>query len=124
MIQIDGFAEISAEAIKEGLENIREEFFKVYDLGFALRPTAIENTEKLSSPISGAIIVFTGTMIEGSRSDMEKNAKALGAKVGKSVTSKTTYLVTGDKVGETKINAAKDKGVKVLSEQQYLDFIR
>lgn len=63
-------------------------------------------------------------MIEGSRSDMEKNAKALGAKVGKSVTSKTTYLVTGDKVGETKINAAKDKGVKVLSEQQYLDFIR
>ena len=124
MIQIDGFAEISAEAIKEGLENIREEFFKVYDLGFALRPTAIENTEKLSSPISGAIIVFTGTMIEGSRSDMEKKAKALGAKVGKSVTSKTTYLVTGDKVGETKINAAKDKGVKVLSEQQYLDFIR
>jgi DNA ligase (NAD+) len=123
MIQIDGFAEISAEAIKEGLENIREEFFKVYDSGFTLKPTVMGDIDKSSSPISGAIIVFTGTMIVASRADMEKNAKALGAKVAKSVTSKTTYLVTGDKVGETKINAAKDKGVKVLSEQQYLDFI-
>ncbi|EKU54995.1 MULTISPECIES: BRCT domain-containing protein [Acinetobacter calcoaceticus/baumannii complex] len=124
MVRIDGFAELSAEAIVEGLSNVREEFFKVYNLGFNLSVTPKESErENSDSPIAGAVVVFTGSMQQGSRDDMEKNAKALGAKVAKSVTSKTTYLVTGDKVGETKINAARDKGVKVLTEQEYLNLI-
>ncbi|WP_418139038.1 BRCT domain-containing protein [Marinomonas sp. RS-M-Aa-14] len=124
MIKIDGFAQVSADAIVEGLANIKKEFFKVYELGFNLSITPKESeNENLDSPIAGTVIVFTGSMQQGSRGDMEKQAKSLGAKVAKSVTGKTTYLVTGEKVGETKINAAIDKGVKVLSEQEYLDLI-
>lgn len=124
MIKIDGFAQVSADAIVEGLANIKKEFFKVYELGFNLSITAKESeNENLDSPIAATVIVFTGSMQQGSRGDMEKQAKALGAKVAKSVTGNTTYLVTGEKVGETKINAAIDKGVKVLSEQEYLDLI-
>ena len=124
MVKIDGFAQLSAEAIVEGLANVREEFFKVYNLGFNLSVTPKESDRESSdSPIAGAVVVFTGSMQQGSRSDMEKQAKALGANVAKSVTGKTTYLVTGDKVGETKIIAARDKGVKVLTEQEYLKLI-
>lgn len=124
MVKIDGFAQLSAEAIVEGLANVREEFFKVYNLGFNLSVTPKESDrENSDSPIVGAVVVFTGSMQQGSRGDMEKQAKALGAKVAKSVTGKTTYLVTGEKVGETKISAAKDKGVTVLTEQEYLDLI-
>ncbi|MGF1760263.1 BRCT domain-containing protein [Photobacterium sagamiensis] len=124
IVKIDGFARLSAEAIVEGLSNIKEEFFKVYKLDFNLAITPKESENKMSSSsIAGAVIVFTGTMLQGSRSDMEKHAKSLGAKVGKSVTGKTTYLVAGEKVGETKINGAREKGVKVLSEQEYLDLI-
>ena len=124
MVKIDGFAQLSAEAIVEGLANIREEFFKVYNLGFKLSVTAKESDRvSLNSPIAGTVVVFTGSMQQGSRGDMEKHAKTLGAKVAKSVTGNTTYLVTGEKVGETKINAAKDKGVEVLTEQEYLSLI-
>lgn len=124
IVKLDGFAELSAEAVVEGLSNIKDEFFKVYALGFNLSITPKASDEAaLSSPIAGAMIVFTGTMVQGSRGDMEKQAKSLGAKIGKSVTGKTTYLVAGAKVGETKINDAKEKGVKVLSEQEYLDLI-
>ncbi|EMA8957235.1 DNA ligase [Vibrio fluvialis] len=124
LAKLDGFATVSAEAIVEGLANIKEEFLKVYDLGFNLIITPkLSEQEDSSSPIAGKTIVFTGTMLQGKRSDMEKHAKSLGAKVAKSVTSKTTYLVAGSKVGETKVNSAKDKGVKVLSEQDYLDLI-
>lgn len=124
MVKIDGFAQLSAEAIVEGLANIKEEFFKVYELGFQLADTPKESErDNSSSPIAGSVVVFTGSMQQGSRGDMEKHAKSLGAKVAKSVTGKTTYLVTGEKVGETKINAAKDKGVKVLTEQEYIDLI-
>ncbi|WP_371378520.1 BRCT domain-containing protein [Thalassotalea aquiviva] len=125
MIKIDGFAQLSAEAIVAGLANIKEEFFKVYELGFNLSQTPKQaDNNNVSSPITGAVVVFTGAMQQGSRTDMEKHAKSLGAKVAKSVTGKTTYLVTGEKVGETKIKAAQDKGVEVLTEQEYLDLIR
>ncbi|MDN3652181.1 helix-hairpin-helix domain-containing protein [Thalassotalea ponticola] len=124
MVKIDGFAQVSAEAIVEGLANIKDEFIKVYELGFNISETVkLADSDTLQSPIAGAVVVFTGSMQQGSRADMEKQAKALGAKVAKSVSGKTNFLITGDKVGETKINAARDKGVEVLTEQQYLDLI-
>lgn len=124
MINIDGFAQLSAEAIFEGMANIREEFELVYQLGFNLIKTEKAGEKDLSnSPLFGKQVVFTGTMVQGSRGDMEKQAKTLGAKVAKSVTSHTTFLVTGEKVGATKINAAKEKGVQVISEAEYLDLI-
>lgn len=124
MVKIDGFAQLSAEAIVEGLENVKEEFFKVYGLNFNLSETPkLTDVNTDNSPIAGKLVVFTGSMQQGSRGDMEKQAKSLGAKVGKSVSGKTDYLVTGDKVGENKINAAIDKGVKVISEEDYLSLI-
>jgi len=124
MIKIDGFAQLSAEAIVEGLENVREEFFKVYGLEFNLSVTPkLSEASSNDSPIAGKLVVFTGSMTQGSRSDMEKQAKSLGAKVGKSVSGKTDLLVTGEKVGENKINAAREKGVRVITEIEYNDLI-
>jgi DNA ligase (NAD+) len=125
MVKIDGFAKQSAEAIVEGLANVKEEFFKVYELGFnlSITPKQSEQAEN-DSPIAGKLVVFTGSMARGARGDMEKQAKLLGAKVGKSVSGKTDLLITGDKVGENKINAARDKGIKVISELDYLDLIK
>ena len=121
MVAIDGFAELSATAIHEGLLAMRETFFAIYDLGFNLSVTQQATLE--SSPISGKTLVFTGTMTQGSRGDMEKQAKTLGAKVSKSVSAKTDYLVAGEKVGATKLQAAEQKGVEVLTEQAYLSLI-
>lgn len=124
MISIDGFARLSAEAIHEAFKSIKEEFFKVYNLTFNLKPTVkLANKTGSDSPIQGKQVVFTGSMEFGSRGDMEKVAKAMGAKVGKSVTSKTTYLVTGAKVGERKIKDAEAKGVEVLTESDYIRLI-
>lgn len=121
MVTIDGFAQVSAEAIVEGLENVKKEFFKVYELGFNLTQTPkISDSDLADSVLFGKQVVFTGSMASGSRPDMEKHAKSLGAKVGKSVSGNTTYLITGDKVGANKIKAAQDKGVTVLSEAEYL----
>jgi DNA ligase (NAD+) len=121
---IDGFAETTAKAITEGLKSIKHDFFELYNLKFDLEvtPLIFERTEnaETNNPIYGKTIVFTGTMTQGSRSDMEKHAKTLGAKVGKSVTGKTNLLITGEKVGENKISAATEKGVKVLTEEEYL----
>jgi DNA ligase (NAD+) len=118
---IDGFAEKTATAIVEGLNSIKTEFNAMFNLGFNLTRTALLGSEESAteSSIAGKIVVFTGSMQRGSRTDMEKEAKLLGAKVASSVSGKTNYLVTGDSVGAKKIADAQAKGVTVITEDEY-----
>ena len=122
-----GFAEKTAEVVVKGFRKIRRLFDDIYNLDFNLDKTPLITELKESgilSPIAGKQIVFTGTMIHGKRSEMQAEAKKLGAKVGSAVTGKTDYLVTGEKVGASKISAADSKGIKVLTEDEYLYFIK
>ncbi|ESS72379.1 DNA ligase LigA [Methyloglobulus morosus KoM1] len=120
IILIEGFAEKTSAAVVESLAMIKDEFMKIYRLGFNLIQTPlISGQQELTSPIAGLTIVFTGTMVHGKRDDMIKEAKRLGAKVGSSVTGKTDLLVTGTDVGVTKLNAAKENGIRVISEEEY-----
>jgi DNA ligase (NAD+) len=121
IIQIEGFADKTAVAVVKCLALIKDDFLKIYQLGFKLIPTPlISEQQENTSPIAGKTIVFTGTMVRGKRDDMIKEAKRLGAKVGSSVTGKTDFLVTGSDAGSTKINAAKESGVQVINEDEYL----
>ncbi|MDO9047416.1 MAG: helix-hairpin-helix domain-containing protein [Methylobacter sp.] len=121
VMNIEGFADKTGAAVVECLAKIKTDFMQIYQLGFNLieTPLIAEQQQKIS-PISGKTIVFTGTMIHGKRDDMSKEAKRLGAKVGSSVTGKTDFLVTGSDVGAAKIAAAMEKGVRVISEEDYL----
>ncbi|MEQ1546010.1 DNA ligase [Methyloglobulus sp.] len=124
IILIEGFAEKTATAVVECLALIKGDFMKIYQLGFNLIQTSLitEQQEK-TSQIAGKTLVFTGTMIHGKRDDMIKEAKRLGAKVGSAVTGKTDLLVTGADVGATKIAAARENGVLVISEEEYLTLL-
>jgi DNA ligase (NAD+) len=68
-------------------------------------------------------IVFTGTMREGNREEMEHQARSLGAKVLTSVSKHTQLLVCGEKVGGKKIDAASRLGIKIISESEYVALI-
>ncbi|MCX7095975.1 MAG: helix-hairpin-helix domain-containing protein [Methylobacter sp.] len=121
VMAIEGFADKTSAAVVECLAKIKDDFMQIYGLGFNLIPTPLlAEQQQHISPISGKTIVFTGTMIHGKRDDMSKEAKRLGAKVGASVTGKTDFLVTGSDVGAAKIAAAMEKGVQVISEEEYL----
>lgn len=126
IIAIEGFAERTAEIVVRELTRITPLFQQLFQLNFNLAITPLISELQDSgdlSPIAGKLLVFTGTMTQGSRSDMQANAKKMGAKVGSSVSGKTDYLITGEKVGASKLNSAQAKGVEVLTEQQYLELI-
>ncbi len=124
IIAVEGFAEKTAAVVTEGFKNIQPLFHQLYQLGFNLEDSYQPHSDELAHPLTGKLLVFTGAMQQGSRDAMKKQAKSLGAKVGSSVTGKTHYLVIGEKVGETKINAAKEKGVEIITEEEYLAMIR
>jgi DNA ligase (NAD+) len=118
--EIDGFAELTAEVIFYGLLSIKSQYEVLVSGGFDLEKTILIADEDTSSnPFYSKKIVFTGTMNQP-RSDLEKQAKSLGIKVSKSVSSKTDFLIIGENVGHSKMNKAKNNGVEILSESEYL----
>ena len=122
---VEGFAEVAAKAVVEGLHRIKNRFWNLYYLGFNIQSTPLitEGLESKNSPIAGKLIVFTGAMKSGSREDLKSQAKALGADIANSVTGKTDILVIGENVGTVKMNDAKEKGVKIITEDDYLALI-
>ena len=117
---IDGFAELTAELIFDGLLSIRDQYETLVSGGFQLESTLLSSDINLSSnPFNNKKIVFTGSMDE-SRVELQKQAKAFGAIVSKSVSSKTDYLIIGENVGQLKTKAAKTHGVEILTESEYL----
>jgi len=75
-----------------------------------------------ASPIAGMTVVFTGTLEAMSRSEAKAQAEALGANVAGAVSSKTDYVVAGPGAG-SKEKKARQLGLAVLTEQQWLELI-
>jgi DNA ligase (NAD+) len=119
---IPGFGELTSKAINNQLPEVAEDLkFLVKELSRIIATPA--KSEAVESPITGKFIVFTGTMTQGSRSDMIKHAESLGATSQSGVNKKTNYLVAGEKTGASKIDKANKLGTQVLSESDYLALI-
>ena len=115
---IDGFAEVTAELIFNGLSSIKSQYEILISGGFELEETLL-NSALSSNSFNSKKIVFTGTMSE-SRTLLQKQAKTHGAIVGNSVSSKTDFLIIGENVGQSKIKAANSHNVEILTEAEYL----
>ncbi len=120
---IDGFAELTAQLIVQGLISIIDEFNQLYEYGFNLETTLLtKNLQTLTHELFDKKIVFTGKMSR-SRDEMKKHAKSIGIKVSTAISAKIDYLVIGNKVGQKKIQDAEKFGVAVMTEVDYLSRI-
>ena len=70
------------------------------------------------SPVAGKTIVFTGTLETMTRDEAEHLAERLGAKVTKSVSKRTDFVVVGADAG-SKAKKAAELGVRTLSEEEW-----
>jgi len=73
-------------------------------------------------PLAGQTWVLTGSLERMSRDVAKEKLEGLGAKVAGSVSSKTHCVVAGPGAG-SKLAKANELGVKVLDEEQFVEFM-
>ena len=83
--------------------------------------------ERLSSrtdKLSGATIVISGTFTHHSRDEYKALIEQHGGVNTGSVSGKTTYILAGENMGPAKLEKARKLGVRILSEEDFLEMIR
>ncbi|RKK04551.1 NAD-dependent DNA ligase LigA [Pseudoroseomonas wenyumeiae] len=88
------------------------------DLASQVTPQDAESIGDSGSPFAGKVVVFTGTLEKSSRDEAEAIADRLGAKVTKSVSKKTDFVVVGADAG-SKAKKAAELGVRTLTEAEW-----
>ncbi|WP_397300488.1 NAD-dependent DNA ligase LigA [Nonlabens ulvanivorans] len=112
-----------AQSLVEFIQNEDQmaiiERLKNAGLRFALSEEQLEGqTDKLS----GKSFVISG-VFEMSRNDLKKLVENNGGKNSSSISSKTDYLIRGDKMGPSKLEKAEKLGITMISEQEFLAMI-
>ena len=117
LANIDGLGLKAVESLLNFFENKenKNEAFKILEL---LNIDPIEEKNKSNNKT----ILFTGTLETLSRDRAKELAKKYGFKIASSVSKNLDYLIIGEKSG-SKLKKAKEIGVKILDEKEFLNLI-
>ena len=79
--------------------------------------------EESSGVLSGKSIVVSGVFSTMSRDEIKQLIEDLGGKNVSSISSKTSFIVAGDKMGPEKRKKAEALGIEIKSEAEFLEMI-
>lgn len=124
LLRIDDIGDVVANSIVDWF--LDDDNHKLYvklinDVGFTFKKDEVKE-----SSITGKNFVVTGSVnIFKNRKELQKKIEDLGGKVVGSVSKTTNYLINND-VNSTssKNKKAKDLGVPIITEEQFIDMIR
>ena len=83
----------------------------------------LAHNEDATEKLKGLVFVVSGVFDKFSRDELKKSIEDNGGKVSSSISSKTDYLVAGDKMGPAKLKKAEKLEVKIIDENKYLQLI-
>ncbi|MBO5225736.1 MAG: NAD-dependent DNA ligase LigA [Parabacteroides sp.] len=93
---------------------------KEYGLQMAIAEDKLANR---SEKLKGLTIVISGTFSKHSRDEYKAMIEQHGGKNSGSVSSKTHYILAGENMGPAKLEKASKLGVKIISEDEFLNMI-
>lgn len=93
---------------------------KEYGLQFEL---SAEATAGQTDTLKGKTFVVSGVFTLYSRDELKALIEQHGGKVGSSISSKTDYVIAGDKMGPSKREKAESLGVKIIDEVAFQSLI-
>ena len=93
---------------------------KAFGVSLEISEEALANQ---SDELAGKVFVVSGVFTTVSRDELKKMIEDNGGKVGSSISSKTSFVVAGDKMGPSKRAKAEKLGIEILSENDFLQLL-
>src|SRR5262245_10708012 len=121
--EVDGIGPDRAESIAEWFADGQNRALVAELRGLGLRFEADEEDRPKEGPLTGQTYVVTGTLESLSREQARAALEELGAKVGDSVSKKSTGLVVGEEPGKSKLTKAQKLGTPILQEPDLLKLL-
>lgn len=120
LIEIEDIGDIVANSIIEYFkdENNIEMLNQMIGFGVKVKEEEIISTNKLEEKT----FVITGTLSKP-RSEFEKIIEQNGGKSSGSVSKKTDYVLAGEEAG-SKLEKAKELGVKIIGESEFMELVK
>lgn len=123
LLELSDIGLITAESIVDYLSNDNNLRFINELIEIGMNPQYDIQNKNTDNIFSGKTIVLTGKLVELTRNEAKEYLERFGAKVTGSVTSKTDYVIAGEKAG-SKLAKAEQLGIQVLSEDEFIDIMK
>ncbi|WP_339625868.1 NAD-dependent DNA ligase LigA [uncultured Winogradskyella sp.] len=125
LVTVDEIGERIAESVVEFFSSEENkhivERLKVFGVQLEISADKLANqTDKLI----GQTFVVSGVFETVSRNDLKKLIEDNGGKVSSSISSKTSFLIAGDKMGPSKREKAENLKITILSEDEFLYLLK
>ena len=123
--EVEGIGEVMAKSIigyfhdeqnRQIVERLRH-----YGLQFAL---SAEQTAAQSDRLAGQSIVISGVFQHHSRDEYKLIIEQNGGKNVGSISGKTSFILAGDNMGPSKLQKAEKLGIRIVSEEEFLDMLQ
>lgn len=93
---------------------------ELFELG--VKPIKTKSLDSEAIDLAGKIFVLTGNLSTMTRDEATARIESLNGKVTNTVSSKTNYVVVGDKAG-SKLSSARKLEIAILSEEEFRNLI-
>ncbi|MFA6554625.1 MAG: NAD-dependent DNA ligase LigA [Candidatus Paceibacterota bacterium] len=115
---IYGVGEVVAQSIYEWFKNSDNRKL----VSNLLKYVVIQEEDSAGGILEGKSFVFTGSLPTLERETAQAMVRKNGGDVSSSVSKKTSYVVAGEEAG-SKLDTARELGVKIISEEEFLKMI-
>ncbi|MFK7833935.1 MAG: NAD-dependent DNA ligase LigA [Winogradskyella sp.] len=125
LVTVDEIGERIAESVVEffSSEENKQIIERLKSFGVQLEISA-EKLAGQTEKLKGQTFVVSGVFETISRNELKKLIEDNGGKVASSISSKTSYVVAGDKMGPSKRTKAENLNIAILTEIEFLDFLK
>lgn len=121
LMEVEDVGPRVAVAVKEFFSRSENEKLveELFANGVTIKKQETSNKKQI---FSGQTFVFTGTLLQLTRDEAQDIVRSFGGDVSGSVSKNTTFVVAGESAG-SKLDKARNLGVEVLSEEEFLKLL-
>lgn len=125
LLEVDGIGNVIAESVVNFFSSDKNrtvvEKLRQAGLSFSVSEDA---SAAQSDVLAGCSIVISGVFSHHSRDEYKAMIERMGGKNVGSISAKTTFVLAGDNMGPSKYEKAQKLGVRMVSEDEFLEMVK